>query len=154
MNKHGLIALIILLVSCSPAQRPIQYGTDECAYCKMIIMDHRYGAELVSSKGKIAVFDAAECMVDYLNNNEESAGSAVMLLVTPYTDPDQLFDAREASYLVSGKMPSPMGAYLNSFRDRQTAMEFQASKGGSIYTWDELYKDLQSIRLKAIEEFE
>ena len=65
-----------------------------------------------------------------------------------------LYDAREASYLVSSKMPSPMGAYLNSFKDIETAREFQSTNGGEIYSWDELYANLKSIRLKAIEEFE
>jgi len=154
MIRYIIIALVLISISCSISEHPIDYGTDECAYCKMIIMDHRYGSELVTDKGKVYKFDAAECLVDYMHYNEEIVLSASLLLVTPYTDPNMLYDARKASYLVSGKMPSPMGAYLNSFKDIETAREFQSTNGGDIYTWDELYANLKSIRLKAIEEYE
>jgi copper chaperone NosL len=136
------------------SERPIEYGADECEYCKMMIMDQRYGSELVTEKGKVYTFDAAECLIEYLQYNEEMAEAARYLLVTPYTDPNHLIDARGATYLVSEQMPSPMGAYLTAFSDRQEATAFQSTKGGVLYTWEEIYKDFKSIRLKAIEEFE
>ena len=136
------------------SERPIEYGVDDCDYCKMIIMDQRYGSELVTDKGKVYTFDAAECLIEYLQYNTDIADAAMFLLVTPYTDPNHLIDARTAVYLVSKQMPSPMGAYLTAFADRKVAEEFQSAKGGVLYTWEELYKDLKSIRLKAIEEFE
>ena len=136
------------------SERPIEYGVDDCDYCKMIIMDQRYGSELVTEKGKVYTFDAAECLIEYLQYNTDIADAAMFLLVTPYTDPNHLIDARTAVYLVSKQMPSPMGAYLTAFADRKVAEEFQSAKGGVLYTWEELYKDLKSIRLKAIEEFE
>ena len=120
----------------------------------MMIMDQRYGSELVTEKGKVYTFDAAECLIEYLHYNEEMADAAKFLLVTPYTDPNHLIDARTATYLVSQQMPSPMGAYLTAFTDREEAAAFQSTKGGVLYTWDEIYKDFKSIRLKAIEEFE
>jgi copper chaperone NosL len=154
MIRFLFIIILPVLVSCTPKERPITYGTDECSYCKMIIMDQRYGAELVTDKGKVYVFDAAECLVDFMHYHGDIGVDASMLLVTPYTDPDKLYDAKQASYLVSGKMPSPMGAYLSSFKDLATAQKFQATNGGEIYTWEELYKDLKSIRLDAIRQYE
>jgi copper chaperone NosL len=155
MMRHIILVLLVFeSISCTISERPINYGTDECAYCKMIIMDHRYGSELVTDKGKVYTFDAAECLIDFMHYNEELVRVASMILVTPYTDPNMLHNAMEASYLVSGKMPSPMGAYLNSFKDLKTAREFQSTNGGEIYTWDELYANLKSIRLKAIQEYE
>ncbi len=146
--------IILGIAACSVKEKPIEYGAAECAYCKMTIMDQRYGAELVTNKGKVFTFDAAECLIDYLYYNEEVATQASLLLITPYNQPNHLFDARQATYLVSGEMPSPMGAYLTSFADREIAEEFQASKGGELYNWDELYKNYKSIRLNAIREFE
>lgn len=154
MKKITILFIILALASCKISERPIVYGTDDCAYCKMIIMDHRYGSELVTGKGKVLTFDAAECLIEYLLHNEEIASTAHALLVTPYTNPNSLIDARTASYLVSGKLPSPMGAYLTSFPDIKVAKEYQDINGGTIYTWDDLMANLRSIRLKAIEEFE
>jgi copper chaperone NosL len=154
MIRQTLLLLSVVLGSCQVSERPIEYGADECEYCKMMIMDQRYGSELVTEKGKVYTFDAAECLIEYLQYNEEMAEAARYLLVTPYTDPNHLIDARGATYLVSEQMPSPMGAYLTAFSDRQEATAFQSTKGGVLYTWEEIYKDFKSIRLKAIEEFE
>ena len=153
MRVGSIIILFILLsCSCSIKERPVAYGTDECAYCKMIIMDHRYGAELVTQKGKIYTFDAAECLIEYLYRNEGLEQNASYLLVTSYTEPDQLIDARSASYLVSKAMPSPMGAYLTAFSSRQTAEEYHAEKAGELYTWDELYADFRAIKVGVLRE--
>lgn len=118
----------------------------------MTIMDHRYGAELVTRKGKIYTFDAAECLIEYLYHNEEIGQNASYLLVTSYTEPDQLIDARTATYLVSKAMPSPMGAYLTAFSKRQTAEEYQQEKAGELYTWDELYADFRAIKVGVLRE--
>ena len=152
MKKHSLFLLIILACSCSVKERPVNYGSDECAYCKMTIMDHRYGAELVTKKGKVFTFDAAECLIEYLYHHKELVLDASYLLVTSYTEPDQLIDARTATYLVSKAMPSPMGAYLTAFSSRQTAVEYQLEKAGELYTWDEVYADFRAIKVGVLRE--
>jgi len=148
------VITIVHTSSCSVHERPINYGVDGCAYCKMTIMDHRYGSELVTQKGKVYTFDAAECLIDYLYHNEEMGATAKFLLVTPYTQPDHLIDATQATYLVSREMPSPMGAYLTAFSEKHIAEEFQQEKGGDLYTWEELFKDFRAIKRNAIEEDE
>ena len=146
MRKYGFFVLLLLAASCSVKERPISYGTDECDYCKMTVMDHRYGAEIVTQKGKAYTFDAAECLIEYLYHNEALSQNSKFLLVTSYTEPDHLIDAKGATYLVSKEMPSPMGAYLTAFSERETAVEYHQEKGGEMYTWDELYKNFRSIK--------
>ena len=73
MRTLTILLLILLLASCQVKERPIAYGQDECEYCKMMVMDHRYGSEMVTDKGKVYTFDAAECLIDYLQYNEEMA---------------------------------------------------------------------------------
>jgi len=148
----SLFLLLFLTISCSVKERPVSYGSDECAYCKMTIMDHRYGAELVTQKGKVYTFDAAECLVEYLYRYEGSAEDFAYLLVTSYTEPDQLIDANSATFLVSKKMPSPMGAYLTAFSSRDVAKEYQNRNEGDLFTWDELYADFRSIKVGVLRE--
>ena len=152
MNKYSLFLILFLALSCSVKERPISYGADGCGYCKMTIMDHRYGAELVTDKGKVFVFDAAECLIEYLYQNEEAGQHSRFLLVTSYSDPDHLIDAKSATYLVSKEMPSPMGAYLTAFAEKNTAEEYHHEKGGNIYTWDELFENFRSIKRSVIEQ--
>jgi copper chaperone NosL len=147
IRKYSFFLLFILVCSCSVKERPVAYGSDECAYCKMTIMDHRYGAELVTQKGKVFTFDAAECLIDYLYQHEDLIQSASFLLVTAYTEPDQLIDALSATYLVSKEMPSPMGAYLTAFSSREMAQEYQDKNTGDLYTWEELFADFRAIKV-------
>ena len=149
--RYFVFAVMILVISCNVSERPISYGTDECDYCKMTVMDHRYGSELVTSKGKIYVFDAAECLIDYLYYNEDIAGDAGDLLITPYTHPDHLFDATRATYLVSRNLPSPMGAYLTAFSNADSAKVYQQKNGGSLYDWQSLNDDFRAIKTNVIE---
>lgn len=154
LKKYYLLIIFICACSCSIHERPIHYGEDDCDYCKMTIMDHRYGSELVTQKGKVYTFDAAECLIDFLYNNEEIGATAKFLLVTPYTRPDHLIDATQATFLVSKEMPSPMGAYLTAFSERPVAEEFQQENGGDLYTWEEVFKDFRAIKRKAIKAYE
>jgi copper chaperone NosL len=152
IRLYSLLMLFILTCSCSVKERPIAYGSDECAYCKMTVMDHRYGAELVTEKGKVFTFDAAECLIEYLYHHEELIQSASFLLVTSYTEPDQLIDAKGASFLVSKEMPSPMGAYLTAFSNRDVAEEYLNRNAGELYTWEELFADFRNIKVGVLRE--
>lgn len=152
MIKQCLFLHLILACSCSVKERPVSYGSDDCEYCKMTIMDHRYGAELVTQKGKVYTFDAAECLIEYLYQHEELVQSATYLLVTSYSEPDVLIDAKSATFLVSKKMPSPMGAYLTAFSSKDVAEENQDKNSGVLYTWNELFANFRTIKVGVIRE--
>jgi copper chaperone NosL len=109
-------------------------------------MDKRYGTEIVTSKGKVYTFDSVECLIEFLSDSENSGVQASKMLVTSYTDPDRLIDAKTAVYLISEKMPSPMGAYITAFGDKKVAIEFNISQGGNLYNWEELFKNFKQIK--------
>ena len=154
MKKYYLLYVVLLISSCRVNERAIVCGSDECEHCKMLIMDKRYGSEIVTSKGKVYTFDSVECLIEFIYENEDSGMDASTLLVTSYTDPGRLIDAKTASFLISGQMPSPMGAFLTAFSDYKVAKEFYSSSGGYLYTWEELIRNFKEIKLKAIKEFD
>lgn len=133
-----LLNLIILLVfvSCTSGPSPIVFGEDECSECKMKISDHRFGAEVITQKGKIKKFDSVECLVDYLNNNQqqEIAGSYVI----DFLNPKVLLDANTSGYLISKKIPSPMGGFISSYTNSDIAKTQQNKSGGQVYSWTNL----------------
>ena len=65
------ILLIINLDSCSTEPEQLQYGTDACHFCKMTLMDKKFGAELVTTKGKVYKFDDLSCFINYYNSGIE-----------------------------------------------------------------------------------
>ena len=131
-----------LFFSCSREPEAINYGKDNCEHCKMAIMDDKFGAELISSKGKVHKFDATECMVAFLQANTDHSEKALLLTVN-IARPGTLIDARKAIYLKDRMFKSPMGGNLASFTSRQLAENNMQSSDGKILTWEELFVDQQ-----------
>lgn len=82
------------------------------------------------------MFDATECMINFRKDFDTS--EIELYLSNNYTEPEALIDATEATFLISKNIPSPMGAFLSAFKNEADAKEFQAEKGGDLYTWEEL----------------
>ena len=135
--KHYLSALLLLfLFNCNVSPQPIDYGNDACHFCKMTIVDKQHAAEIVTHKGKVYKFDSSECMVNFLD--EFDVSTVKLFLSNDFSEPETLIDATQATFLISEQIPSPMGANLSAFKDRQVAINTQKEKGGSLYSWAEL----------------
>jgi copper chaperone NosL len=141
LNFFIILTILLSYISCTISPQPIAYGQDQCAACKMIISDKKFGAELVTTKGKIYKYDAIECLVpELLKKNEEHYS---FIMVTDYLNPGNLINATESSYLFSKNLPSPMGGYLSSFRDEKSAKSVQILHQGEIINWNFLKKKYQ-----------
>jgi copper chaperone NosL len=140
-----IIAFASVMASCSTGPEPIAYGHDGCTYCDMTIMDHRYGTELITDKGKVFKFDSIECLVRYLKEGAAEQNNVKLLLLTPFNFPETLEDANHSYILHSQGMPSPMGMFLTAFKDETTAKKFQQENGGTIYIWQELLDKFENL---------
>jgi len=142
-NKTILLFLVALMVSCSIQPEPINYNEDECAYCKMKISDVRFGAELVSSKGKIFKYDSAECLVrTYIENDKPDYA---FIMVTDYSQPKTLIDATIAHYIISENQPSPMGGFLSAYENKDLAKNVIEEKGGKSLNFENLVKEYRVL---------
>ncbi|QCR22483.1 nitrous oxide reductase accessory protein NosL [Pontibacter sp. SGAir0037] len=137
------LGLALFLAGCQVEPKPIAYGQANCTHCSMTVADNRYGAELVNDKGKAYFFDSAECLMAYVNEQPEQAGKAAFLLVTDYTQPNTLVNARDAHYLQTKQLQSPMGMYLTAVADQAAAIKMQEELGGQLLTWNEAVKAVQ-----------
>ncbi|HAL81974.1 MAG TPA: copper-binding protein [Mucilaginibacter sp.] len=135
------VIMIGLLSACSRAPEPIQYGKDACTHCRMTIMDKRFAAEIVTAKGKVFKFDAAECMADFLKEKPEIATNEnSIFLVSDFNHPGQFVDARKSFFLNDNSLTSPMGGNLAAFSSENSAKELQKDKSARIYNWGLLLK--------------
>ncbi len=141
MKNRALIIILIfslsILTSCKVEPKKINYNTDHCHYCDMTVVDKTHAAQYVTKKGKAYMFDAIECMVNDLNKNNNEDTMA-FLLVADYANPGDLVDAKTATYLISEKIKSPMGANLSAFNSKETAQKVLKENGGKLYTWETL----------------
>lgn len=136
LKHYSIIALLLLFFSCNVSPKPIDYGSDGCHFCKMTIVDKVHAAEIVTQKGKVYKFDATECMLNFMD--EFDASEIELYLSNNYTEPEVLIDATKATFLISKNIPSPMGAFLSAFKNKEDAERFQVDKGGELYTWQAL----------------
>jgi copper chaperone NosL len=131
-----MVLAMFLINSCATGPQTIDYGNDGCHFCKMTIVEKIHGSELITDKGKVFKFDATECMLNYINDNKELPVSN--LLTNYYEVPTEFIAVEEAVFLISEKLPSPMGANLTAFKTRVSAEKVQSEKGGNLYNWEEL----------------
>lgn len=137
-NKFSLIFLIYLLLllpSCGNKPEPINYGHDECEFCRMQITDNRYGCELVTDKGKVYKFDSIECMVEFAMLKNLIGDSTQKLLVTDFSNPENFLDANSAFYVMNDNFRSPMGLNVSAFNGPESGQKFIDENGGQILNW-------------------
>jgi copper chaperone NosL len=131
--------LLLILISCSNQPEPINYGEDECEFCKMMVMDKRYGAELVTDKGKIYKFDSIECLVGYIDNKKLDKTNFLSVWVGNYSNPGNLIDAQKAIYLKNDEIRSPMGLNVLAVENQDQFNSIFNENGGMQLEWNNLF---------------
>lgn len=128
-----LAVWLIALSSCNTDPQPIVFGKDYCDFCKMTIMDKKFGAELVNKKGKAIKFDSGECMVNYMH--ADKTFEVEKMLTVNYANPEELIEAEKAFFIRGGTIKSPMGGQLAAFKTIEEAEKFQQELGGDLLSW-------------------
>lgn len=138
-------SLLILLVAagCSTtAPQDINYGKDVCEHCKMVIADEKYGAELITKKGKVYKFDSAECLIDLVTEEGQKIDTVgAQLFVVNFAKPATFINGRTAFYLKDKEYQSPMGGNIAPFDNEMLADNNQISPDAEILTFDQAVKD-------------
>lgn len=121
-------------------------NTNQCVHCKMDIQDELHKAT-VKQEGLSLQFDAIECLINYMNINQEH--SFETLQVSDYKT-GSFIDAKTATYLKSKAIPSPMGADLSAFNSQENANKFKEEKSDEILTWIQLNEKFKDSKFGAI----
>lgn len=137
-NALQILLISLLIWSCNAEPRAISYGHDNCHHCKMKLMDPVYGAEVVTQKGKIFIFDDVNCLMSFLESDEVSQEDIKNILVADYKNPESLIDATVAFYLKSDKFQTPMASNIIAFSDYKTLESYKSEHGGVYLAWGEL----------------
>lgn len=135
MYKNITILFILyLFAACSNGPKEINYNKDECAHCMMTITDPKFGSELITDKGKIFKFDSIECMASFILLKHE--WKVESLWISDYSQPNNLIDAKEAYYIVSEKIESPMGMNLSGVKSKNDLEKIFSETGGRKLKWE------------------
>ena len=63
-------------------------------------------------------------------------------LISDFSNPGDLINAKNSTFLVSKNLPSPMGAFLSGFTSEKVAQLKQEEHGGILYNWTEIQKHI------------
>lgn len=136
MLKLYLILIGIMCIGCSQMERPIVYGVDSCNYCKMTIVDAKFAAQLVTTKGKIYTYDAIECLINQLH--EHSPENIHKMVVHSFDSPDDWITVTQGKYAIHPDIQSPMGANLACFNKDATAENLFNIPKEALLSWEEI----------------
>jgi copper chaperone NosL len=138
-----VIALSILISSCTAKTEPFNYGKDNCYFCKMGIVDPKFGGEVVTKKSKVYKFDDVICMVRYLQSGTLKEEEIAKKVVINFENANEFLDAGKVMFWASPELRSPMGSNAAAFNSQRAAEKSKAGKEGQLLSWDELYKKIK-----------
>jgi|SRR5690606_13415834 len=148
-TKHFFFNIFALLAFCvligtqactnNADPQPIQYGKDQCVYCKMTISDARFGTQLVTKKGRAYNFDDVQCMIAYVEDGDINRDD-VAAFYLPDFKTNELKPAEEMFYLKSEALKSPMRGDIAAFVRKSDMEETLNEVGGTPLTWDDLWE--------------
>lgn len=140
-SKMAVAALaMILLSSCSTEPAPFAIGKDLCEDCKMTIMEPQFGAEIITSKGRIFKFDDLHCVTNYINKGKIARNDIKQTVAVDYNHPNQFVNVSEASFVTSAQIKSPMNSNTAAFATKDAAAKIAAQTGGALKNWSAVLK--------------
>jgi copper chaperone NosL len=131
-NFALMLVVAVSAVSCSTEPQQINFGKDACDFCKMNIVDARFAAQCMTTKGKSYQFDDIHCLVSFLKNGGVWRNELSGVYFNDFTERNKWIKSDSALLLKSEALRSPMGfntAAFDSDQERENAMkEFNGEK--------------------------
>ena len=125
--------LFCCLTSCDAGPEAMRFGRDECAGCKMIISDQRFGAEIVTKKGRVLKFDDIGCMGDFVPDGIAES-EVKMRVVIDFNRPNTFIPVEQAHFLKNEDLKSPMRSDCAAFATEAELLKVKAQLGAGLQT--------------------
>jgi copper chaperone NosL len=144
-NRSVAIAAItsLFIIGCNPKSEKINFGKDNCAECKMTIMDPNFGGEIITKKGRVYKFDDTHCIAAFLERRGVELNDIYQTLFAHYDHANQFINVNAAEFVVSSRFKSPMrgnaAAFMNSMEAKKKSAEMEGSR---VTNWATLYNIL------------
>lgn len=133
-----LLLSFVTLTSCNVEPEPIEFGKEDCNYCKMKIMDSKFGAEIVTKKGKVFKFDDVNCMVRHIKDEKIDETTLEFMLIIDYSKAGSFLDVKKAYFIRSEQIKSPMGSYIAAFQTKDNQTKYNTKWNGELWNWSKI----------------
>ena len=139
MKWLSFFSIFFLSISCANKEVvPINLNTDGCDFCKMKIADGKFGAELITSKGRIYKFDDMHCMINYHKENKNVQIHS--FYIHDYNQNNVLIPAETAFYIKGGEINSPMHGNIIAVKTNEEAQILAQKLKANPISWQEIIK--------------
>lgn len=135
-----LFSVVMMMQSCSMDPQPIVFGKDACHFCKMIISERSFGAELVTVKGKVYKFDDTHCIISFLKSGTLKEADNALVYLVDYAQKEKLIPAANAFLLQSDAIRGPMAGNVAAFQTISSMQEFQKTWNAQQVKWNDIIK--------------
>ncbi len=132
-GKTGVLMAVVMLAccsSCTTGPEPIRYGQDNCQYCQMTLMDKRFGAEIVTDKGKVYKFDDLNCLVNFMKTGTVPETKIAQIIGIDFQKTGSFVAVQQAFFLQNEAIKSPMRGDVATFSDQKDLEAVKAKVGG------------------------
>lgn len=137
MKRAFLLALLVAACGVT-GPVPLAWNEATCTHCHMTLADQRFGAEIITTRGRALPFDDAGCAAKHLVTGETPANEVSSVWVIDYTRPDSLLAADSAVYVRSADFHTPMGSGVVAAPDSAAARQLATEHQGTVLTWREV----------------
>lgn len=135
-----LILFLFLISSCSNGPEAIVIGKDQCDFCKMTVSDNRFGAEIVTKKGKVFKFDDTHCILSFLQKDGFDRRQVKDIYFTDFSNGHSLIKVDKVFFLKSEELRSPMAGNIAAFSNKDSLTKMMNEYKGDIVNWNDLYQ--------------
>ena len=139
MKIVSYLFLFMFIISCAPKEaEPIKLNSDGCEFCKMKISDGKFGAELITAKGRVYKFDDMHCMINY--HKENVSTKIQSFYIHDFNQNNVLIPAETAFYIKGGEINSPMHGNVIAVQTKEEAEELAKNFKAAPSSWSEIIK--------------
>ncbi|MBK9150541.1 MAG: nitrous oxide reductase accessory protein NosL [Saprospiraceae bacterium] len=103
-------------------------------------MDPKFGAEMITAKGKVYKFDDVNCLVHYMTENKSNSADIKAYYVLDWNQPGTLIDALTAEYIFSENLKTPMASNIAAISETTIADSLLIKWKGKRMNWNDILK--------------
>ena len=139
MKIVSYFLLLTIIFSCGTKEvEPIKLNADACDFCKMTIADGKFGAELITEKGRVYKFDDMHCMINYSKDNTST--KVKNFYIHDFNQDNVLISAESAFYVKGGDINSPMHGNIIAVQTKEEADKMATKYNATPISWQEISK--------------
>lgn len=138
MKNLLIITFLLIATSCNNDPITINYGKDNCDFCKMTIMDEKFSAQCMSQKGKSYKFDDIHCLISFIKNGGVWSNEIAKIYFADFINKGKWIEPDKALLLKSELLKSPMGGNYAAFSSEQQREDAYKQFQGEKLKWENI----------------